>query len=109
MTNEQKEDLKEILVCLLDEVENLTRVCNSLNNKLETGTANILKIQNQLLVTNCIISDTTKSIDNLKSFITELETTSSGPDPDELSKELETVSAGGTDEQPAKLETVSEI
>ena len=109
MTNEQKEDLKEILVCLLDEVENLTRICKALNDKLETGTANILKIQNQLFVTNCIISDTTKSIDNLKSFIAELETTSSGTDQDELSKDLESISAGGTDEQPAKLETVSKI
>ena len=74
MTEEQKEDLKEILVCISCQTEELTKLINSMNKRLETEQTNMLKIQNQLSITNLIIPDTEREIEKLKKFIEKVET-----------------------------------
>ena len=74
MMEEQKEDLKEILVCVSSQVEELNNLIYSMNRKLETEQTNILKIQNQLSITSLIIPDTEKEIEKLKKFIEKVKT-----------------------------------
>ena len=69
MNTEQIEDLKEILICLLDETQSLNEMCKSLNRKLENEKVEILKIQNQLSVTSCFIPEMEKTINRLDDFV----------------------------------------
>lgn len=71
--HEQLEDIKEIAICISDEISNLKNSIDSVNRKLESEKINILKIQNQISIVNLIIPETEKEIERLKRFIEKVE------------------------------------
>lgn len=71
--HEQLEDIKEIAICISDEISNLKNSIDSVNRKLESEKISILKIQNQISIVNLIIPETEKEIERLKRFIEKVE------------------------------------
>ena len=73
MNTEEIEDLKEMLVCISDELTYLSNLCTSLNRKLEEDKLNALKLQNQLSIAQHLIPETEKEVNRLKCFIDGIE------------------------------------